>query len=67
VAAVCLEASYQITRRWNQNIAQLTAEKKKACLQFLQNKTEADHGEYKRIRAIVKRKTRRININSWDA
>jgi hypothetical protein len=45
----------------NQNTAQLTAEKKKTHLQFLQTKTEA---EYKRIRAIVKKETG-IHINSW--
>jgi uncharacterized protein YecE (DUF72 family) len=51
---------------WNQNVAQLIADKKKAYLQFLQTKTESDQIEYKRIGAIVKRETRGINGNSWD-
>jgi uncharacterized protein YecE (DUF72 family) len=38
---------------WNQNVAHLTARKKKAYFQFLQTKTEAAQIEYKRIRTIV--------------
>jgi hypothetical protein len=55
-----------LLKTWNQDTADLITDKKKVYLKFLQTKTEADQTEYKRIRAMVKIETSKINRNSWD-
>jgi hypothetical protein len=51
---------------WNEDIKNLIENKKKVYLRYLTTRSETDKIEYKRLVAIVKRKTREIKRQCWE-
>jgi len=52
---------------WNEDIKNLIENKKKAYLRYLTTRSDTDKIEYKRLGAMVKRETRKIKRQCWEA
>jgi len=51
---------------WNEDIKNLIENRKKAYLRYLTTRSGTDKVEYKRLVAIVKRETRKIERQCWE-
>ena len=52
---------------WNEDIKNLIENKKKAYLRYLTTRCDTDKIEYERLGAMVKRETRKIKRQCWEA